>query len=170
MAVSHLPCIKTHFLEGENSGSTENDKASTSDDIELLPRGGTCSECRSYILWGDVIRGCHRRRYVGKAAVEEDDDSENEGDKTDDSASGDDKDGDSGDDAPQIEVPLKQTRRARSKVIPITSIKRGRKPKKVASALPSSRQSDSDAEFFDLDAIHSQDSDLEQQKIGRAHV
>lgn len=27
----------------------------------LIPRGGTCPACKTYTLWGDVIRGCYRR-------------------------------------------------------------------------------------------------------------
>ena len=33
----------------------------------MLPRGGSCKSCRSYVLWGDVIRGCYRRHQGGKA-------------------------------------------------------------------------------------------------------
>ncbi|KAF9453910.1 hypothetical protein P691DRAFT_522268 [Macrolepiota fuliginosa MF-IS2] len=28
----------------------------------MIPRGGTCSSCRTYTLWGDIVKGCYRRR------------------------------------------------------------------------------------------------------------
>jgi len=47
--VSHLTCLSKHFLtsQGTNNG--------------LVPRGGTCTSCHAYTLWGDIVRGCYRR-------------------------------------------------------------------------------------------------------------
>ena len=64
-AVSHLSCLATDFLSSDSSGSSE-----------LLPRGGNCKSCQSYVLWGDVIRGCYRRRQGGKAPQLEESDRE----------------------------------------------------------------------------------------------
>ncbi|TBU53631.1 hypothetical protein BD310DRAFT_138826 [Dichomitus squalens] len=54
-AVSHLSCLSRQFLGRE--------VASTSD---VIPRGGKCDSCNTYILWGDIIRGCYRRRSGGE--------------------------------------------------------------------------------------------------------
>ncbi|KAJ3571004.1 hypothetical protein NP233_g4044 [Leucocoprinus birnbaumii] len=37
----------------------------------LLPRGGTCTSCGNYTLWGDIVRGCYRRQ-AGRAVPEVD--------------------------------------------------------------------------------------------------
>ncbi|EIM87447.1 uncharacterized protein STEHIDRAFT_139121 [Stereum hirsutum FP-91666 SS1] len=66
-AVSHLRCLSRFFLEREKQGTT------------IIPRGGSCPNCRSYVLWGDVVKGCFRR-YAGKALQEdEDEDDEDTG-------------------------------------------------------------------------------------------
>ncbi|KAG6829449.1 hypothetical protein H0H92_004509 [Tricholoma furcatifolium] len=49
-AVSHLTCLSTKFL----GPSTV-----------LIPRGGTCPSCKTYILWGDIVRGSYRRQTGG---------------------------------------------------------------------------------------------------------
>lgn len=63
MDVSHLTCLSAKFLTQEPSDSA------------LLPRGGTCGSCGTYVLWGDVIRGSYRR-YQGGAAIDEDEEEE----------------------------------------------------------------------------------------------
>ena len=40
---------------------------------ELIPRGGTCRECDTYVLWGDVVRGAYRRL---QAVIPQDDNEE----------------------------------------------------------------------------------------------
>lgn len=40
----------------------------------LIPRGGSCPSCGEYILWGDIVRGCYRRRSRGATVVAEDED------------------------------------------------------------------------------------------------
>lgn len=64
-AVSHLSCLATDFLSSDHPQSSG-----------LLPRGGNCRSCRSYLLWGDVIRGCYRRHQGGKASQLEESDRE----------------------------------------------------------------------------------------------
>ncbi|KAI0357682.1 hypothetical protein OH77DRAFT_1494598 [Trametes cingulata] len=71
-AVSHLACLSRHFLSSGPSASTS----------DIIPRGGTCNECHTYILWGDVVRGCYRRRQGGaipENEPEEPDDQEDDG-------------------------------------------------------------------------------------------
>jgi structure-specific endonuclease subunit SLX1 len=46
-ATTHLLCLSRHFLKEE--------------DTSLIPRGGVCVCCKSYVLWGEVIKGCYRR-------------------------------------------------------------------------------------------------------------
>ncbi|KAI8989036.1 hypothetical protein BD414DRAFT_485778 [Trametes punicea] len=53
-AVSHLRCLSGHFLAGQLSESSD-----------IIPRGGRCTQCDSYVLWGDVVRGCYRRHKGG---------------------------------------------------------------------------------------------------------
>ncbi|KAI0059978.1 hypothetical protein BV25DRAFT_1808303 [Artomyces pyxidatus] len=67
-AVSHLSCLSGHFLSGSTAETT------------LVPRGGECPVCRTYVLWGDVIKGCYRR-HSGKAVLSdpEDTDGDEEG-------------------------------------------------------------------------------------------
>ncbi|KAF5351921.1 hypothetical protein D9756_007452 [Leucocoprinus leucothites] len=35
----------------------------------LLPRGGTCTSCGKYTLWGDIIKGCFRR-HTGRVVLD----------------------------------------------------------------------------------------------------
>ena len=68
-AVSHLSCLSRHFLDTEPYSSHS----------DIIPRGGKCNSCHSYILWGDIIRGCYRRRDGGvtpDAELEDADDRE----------------------------------------------------------------------------------------------
>ena len=54
-ATAHLVCLEHHFSE--------------QDDFEIAqaPRGGDCPQCSSYVLWGDIMRGCSRRHDWGAA-------------------------------------------------------------------------------------------------------
>ncbi|KAH9903301.1 hypothetical protein C8Q73DRAFT_46632 [Cubamyces lactineus] len=61
-AVSHLACLSRRFLEEQPSSSSD-----------IIPRGGTCAECQTYVLWGDVIRGCYRRHKGGATPEDEPD-------------------------------------------------------------------------------------------------
>ncbi|KAF8893947.1 hypothetical protein BD779DRAFT_1435501 [Infundibulicybe gibba] len=49
MAVSHLACLSQKFLREQSA------------DTGMVPRGGVCNSCRSYTLWGDIVRGSYRR-------------------------------------------------------------------------------------------------------------
>ncbi|KDQ09537.1 hypothetical protein BOTBODRAFT_524952 [Botryobasidium botryosum FD-172 SS1] len=61
-AVSHTSCLARDFLS-----------SSPPDERTVVPRGGNCRACKEYVLWGDIIRGCYRRRNqgAGKALEEE---------------------------------------------------------------------------------------------------
>ncbi|KAJ8474786.1 hypothetical protein ONZ51_g6975 [Trametes cubensis] len=59
-AVSHLTCLSHRFLREQPSSSSD-----------IIPRGGTCVECQTYALWGDVIRGCYRRHKGGATPEDE---------------------------------------------------------------------------------------------------
>lgn len=45
--------------------------------MTIIPRGGSCPTCRSYVLWGDIVKGCYRRR-AGKAIQEDEDEDDEE--------------------------------------------------------------------------------------------
>jgi len=45
--VSHMICLSRHFLHGDTE--------------DMIPRGGHCTSCRNYILWGEIVRGSYRR-------------------------------------------------------------------------------------------------------------
>ncbi|KAI5889168.1 uncharacterized protein SCHCODRAFT_02690968 [Schizophyllum commune H4-8] len=63
MSTAHLMCLSQDWLAGEP------------DNQGLIPRGGHCRECKSYVLYGDIIRGSYRRA-AGKAVVLEDEEEE----------------------------------------------------------------------------------------------
>ncbi|KAI4517049.1 hypothetical protein K525DRAFT_290238 [Schizophyllum commune Loenen D] len=66
MSTAHLMCLSQDWLAAEP------------DNQGLIPRGGHCRECKSYVLYGDIIRGSYRRA-AGKAVVLEDDDEDGNG-------------------------------------------------------------------------------------------
>jgi structure-specific endonuclease subunit SLX1 len=46
----------------------------------IIPRGGQCPSCESYILWGDIVRGIYRRRVAqDPAAYSSDEEVQDEG-------------------------------------------------------------------------------------------
>ncbi|KAH8112308.1 hypothetical protein DFH11DRAFT_1879370 [Phellopilus nigrolimitatus] len=60
--IAHLSCLARRFLEDEaQSRSHATPDAPASCGSALIPRGGSCPSCSSYVLWGDVVRGCYRR-------------------------------------------------------------------------------------------------------------
>ncbi|KAI0786976.1 hypothetical protein C8Q75DRAFT_255636 [Abortiporus biennis] len=76
-SVAHLDCLASHFLAAPGPSSTDASKS------ELIPRGGCCPSCHTYILWGDVIRGCYRRHQGDAIALDdvEDEDADDDADK-----------------------------------------------------------------------------------------
>ncbi|KAG9039258.1 Slx4p interacting protein [Tulasnella sp. JGI-2019a] len=85
-AVSHLRCLANQFIV---SSPVEIDTTGQSSDApivaSMVPRGGECPSCKSWMLWGDLIRGCYRRHKGGVGAVvaEALESSENDEEETD---------------------------------------------------------------------------------------
>ncbi|KAG6821039.1 hypothetical protein H0H93_007929 [Arthromyces matolae] len=48
-AISHMACLAQTFLN------------SNPNPVTVIPRGGSCPSCKSYVLWGDIVRGSYRR-------------------------------------------------------------------------------------------------------------
>ncbi|KAL0956180.1 hypothetical protein HGRIS_002340 [Hohenbuehelia grisea] len=61
-STAHMVCLSRSFAAAQQNSSSS-----------LTPRGGSCTECRSYILWGDIVRGCYRRAAGGLAPILDDD-------------------------------------------------------------------------------------------------
>lgn len=108
-----------------------------------MPRGGECSSCRTYILWGDVIRGCYRRHAGGKVTLEEEEE-ETEGEEAEaESRELSDSDAMDVDDGPVAAPPLKRGRGRPRKSLELTqppalppapvTVKRGGRPRKSLS-------------------------------------
>jgi len=124
----------------------------------LLPRGGNCKFCRSYVLWGDVIRGCYRRHQGGKAPRLEESDCEEE-DGIEAEAQNDDPVEDSIPTIPVVPAPVK---------IPRTRVAIGKTVKKrPTSKVPTKRaapvtNNDSGGENFDIGGF----TDLDDSESG----
>ncbi|KAJ7188526.1 hypothetical protein C8R46DRAFT_1054960 [Mycena filopes] len=129
-AVSHLTCLSDHFLSSQTS------------ETGMIPRGGHCRSCRSYVLWGDIIRGMYRRAAGGAVPAEE------EGD--DDALFLSDIESDA-----DVVLPPKSAKaRGKAKAIE-PSPKRGR-----PRLLPRPEQESSEGEAFDFNVSSSTDSEL----------
>lgn len=128
--VSHLSCLCSDFLEHERSTNAKPGR------LAMIPRGGECRSCRTYILWGDVIRGCYRRRGDDAPQLEEDDMEDEEEQSLEDAENG----------PPPTRRPSKK---ARGK----TASRRrgGAAPRKRPAALP--EEGSSEGEFFDLNNV-----------------
>lgn len=126
-STSHLLCLSQDWL------------AAQQDNTGLLPRGGQCRSCKSYVLYGDIIRGCYRRA-AGRAIAVEDDEEEHVLDDADDSAISGSDDGE-------------------SPVRPAASKRRGR-PRKIAEG----GRSD-DGELFDFNVSGSSDEEHALSRI-----
>ncbi|KAK7045732.1 Slx4p interacting protein [Paramarasmius palmivorus] len=44
---------------------------SSSKELPMIPRGGTCPGCSTYVLWGDIVKGLYRRAADGVSAATE---------------------------------------------------------------------------------------------------
>jgi len=138
-AVSHLTCLATDFLRSDSSQSSG-----------FLPRGGNCRSCKSYLLWGDVIRGCYRRHQGGKVPQLEE--SDREEDSVEAEAQNDDP---TEDPIPTVPVPVK-TRRVRitkgetAKRSRVRSPNKPHNPKNTTKRVPTVAEKDSESEKFDI--------------------
>jgi len=65
--ISHLSCLSSAFLVAPQPSTSTHYSS-------LIPRGGSCPSCSEYVLWGDIVRGCYRRRSQGATVVSEDED------------------------------------------------------------------------------------------------
>ena len=144
-AISHLSCLATDFLSSDSSQSSE-----------LLPRGGNCKSCGSYVLWGDIIRGCYRRHQGGKVPELEESDAEEGGVEAD--VQSDDPMEDS---VPMIPVILAPRKTTRVRVAKGETVKKPRSKllKKPPSSKPTTKRAaavagnDSGGENFDIDGF-----------------
>lgn len=130
-AVSHLLCLSESFLR------------LTSSNKQVIPRGGECSSCGSYVLWGDVIRGCYRHK---RGTVPQLEDEGDEGDEVEDAraTSSDESE------AP----PFKRSAIVNSKGK--AAVGKGKTSRRAVVASP---HSSGEVEFFNLEAVSGSDDD-----------
>ncbi|GLB37298.1 putative catalytic subunit of the SLX1-SLX4 structure-specific endonuclease that resolves DNA secondary structures generated during DNA repair and recombination [Lyophyllum shimeji] len=119
-AVSHISCLAKHFLETEPT------------ELAIIPRGGSCPCCNTYILWGDIIRGSYRRM-AGGILPKEDELYESDDDPYADATS--------------PRSPVKESTKGKVRG-PLT---RTRKPRETKAKRMGAATSSSEGEFFDLD-------------------
>ncbi|KAL1746543.1 hypothetical protein HDZ31DRAFT_33966 [Schizophyllum fasciatum] len=133
MSAAHLMCLSQDWLSAEKDNSG------------LIPRGGRCRGCQSYILYGDIIRGSYRRAAGRAIAVEDDNEDEI-------AAVGEDGDGacSSGDAGPS-------QRAVRTPV-------RGKRARKVATVGDDS----SEGEAFDFDVSGTSDEECVPDPVAQA--
>lgn len=139
-AVSHLSCLAADFLSSDPSRSAG-----------LLPRGGNCKSCKSYVLWGDIIRGCYRRHQGGKAPQLEESDREedNVGAQTDDPTE---------DLSPRIPVASTLVKAPRARVVRGGKVKRPQNSRTVLNHRESALGDDLGGEDFDIGGFTDLDS------------
>ena len=155
--MSHLSCLSRDFLARE---------ASSSSDSDIIPRGGHCSSCNGYVLWGDVIRGCYRRREGGATPEAEQDDA-NEQDEGEDLREQ--LFGDQREDEDEAALPRPGRSVTSSRTIK-QSKARGAAPsvsKPARLSTLASCSSSDEREHFDLDNISGESSDEQDSDDGR---
>ena len=131
LSVSHLSCLSIKFLAAESLAVGNKNRA-------MIPRGGECSQCHNYVLWGDIIRGCYRRAH-----------------------------GHAGTAPPEIEEDLDLSESAMLAVSPLKKSSRkgkrkaaGRATKQIA--VGDIRTDSEPGEFFDLDTVSSETQSKEE--------
>ncbi|EKM57134.1 uncharacterized protein PHACADRAFT_172822 [Phanerochaete carnosa HHB-10118-sp] len=158
-SLSHLTCLAKSFVPSTSVSST----------APLIPRGGCCTACKIYVLWGDVVRGCYRIHKGGAVEVLEDSEDEmsEEDEGMDTDADTDAMDVDS-EKHSELKTP-KEKGKAKPRVIATTK-PRGRSRKAVDAKEPKAKDSrikparvpvpaiEEEGEFFDIDNIGSSDS------------
>ena len=147
----------------------------------MIPRGGTCKRCNEYVLWGDIVRGCYRRRTGDRGtAIEQSvivEDAEREGEEAGGALfeDGNDDDDDDGAGAGGNDVEKSPTKGPRPRKRKPYSVREGATPsipttptqkkkkttrRKRRPAPPRMVPPDEEAgEFFDLDGVISSGSD-----------
>ena len=68
-SVTHISCLSDHFQAQDPLSP-------------IIPRGGTCPTCQTWVSWGDIVKGMYRRK-VGRA-IEVEEDHDHEGDEDSD--------------------------------------------------------------------------------------
>ncbi|RDX52473.1 hypothetical protein OH76DRAFT_160793 [Lentinus brumalis] len=150
-AVSHLSCLSRRFLDAQPASSS----------ADIIPRGGTCKSCGTYVLWGDVIRGCYRRREGGvvpDAELEDADDRDDLGQLF--GADFEDEDEDAAPGPSKPSAPPRTKKRVKPRAGPSKS-------KGAPYSTLAAHASSDEREHFDLDAISSgsdeQESDIDER-------
>ncbi|KZT28272.1 hypothetical protein NEOLEDRAFT_1087264 [Neolentinus lepideus HHB14362 ss-1] len=143
-AMSHLHCLAQAFISQGKQPTA-------------IPRGGSCRSCNTYVLWGDVVKGCYRRKTDGVPSLPLDDD-----------------DDDAAEDDGEILGDVEENEEVEPSP-PVTPWKRAapktQKPRKVAAGRAKGKDvttavhQDEEREFFDLSGISSTSSDDERQLI-----
>ncbi|KZT64115.1 hypothetical protein DAEQUDRAFT_733083 [Daedalea quercina L-15889] len=131
-ATSHLACLSSDFLQHERT-------ANTTSGTGMIPRGGECRSCRTYVLWGDIIRGCYRRRGEDAPDMESDHDEDLSGEESQSCEDADD-------------VPPSPRRRSRKTLGKKSTKPHGAATQKKRSAILAQENS-SEGEFFDLNNV-----------------
>ncbi|KAG5646817.1 hypothetical protein DXG03_002194 [Asterophora parasitica] len=166
-AQAHLPLGFTYTIELEGvDGKSGKVGSGRSGPISVkdAPRGGTCTFCNTYTLWGDVIRGCYRRK-VGGITPEEDDMTDHSMGMNQDQVEGELCDSDSVPGPPRspLKKPVKQKTKSQNLVAQPRSkstLKKGARKTDVASS--------SEGESFDFDVSSSDEpSTATPRKRGR---
>ncbi|KAJ8696614.1 Slx4p interacting protein, variant 2 [Pleurotus ostreatus] len=142
-SVAHLLCLSEAFLAGQN------------DRPGFIPRGGTCNSCNTYVLWGDIIRGCYRRS-TGAAPAPEDDDDLQERDHDELFGSDDDD-----------EAEISPRRKAKSSKPKASKPSKAKQKKGTVKAKAGGNASSSEGEAFDLDVSSVTESESEAIPIKR---
>ncbi|KAG8966844.1 Slx4p interacting protein [Tulasnella sp. 419] len=147
LSVSHLKCLSQQFLAEPQSESH-----SRTSILTMIPRGGTCGDCKEYVLWGDVVKGCYRRNkgVMGAVVEEAKDMSEEEEGSEDDTEEG--SESSSDEENSETDVPVKRPRgrppksKTGATAVVGTSRKRVASPKTRRKASPSRSSSRSKSE------------------------
>ncbi|GJE93433.1 structure-specific endonuclease subunit SLX1 [Phanerochaete sordida] len=146
-SLAHLACLAQSFTTSSPPSAHA---------PPLVPRGGACPSCSTYVLWGDVVRGCYRVHEGGAGALPEDAGDENAENEDADTNS----DADAEDDAMDVDAPLPRRRAAKGKGrARETAVAgpRGRPKKGVAAQGP--RAESEEREFFDIYDVSASDSE-----------
>jgi structure-specific endonuclease subunit SLX1 len=109
-----------------------------------------CKSCRSYVLWGDIIRGCYRRHQGDKALQSEESDREEDGVEAEAQS----------DDPTENLIPVVPTpaKAPRTRVAKDRTVKRSRNSKAITTKrAPPVVEGNSGGETFDIGGFTDQD-------------
>jgi structure-specific endonuclease subunit SLX1 len=66
-SLTHITCLSEHFHNQDSLSP-------------IIPRGGECPTCQTWVSWGDIVKGMYRRKAGRAVEVEEDPDHEQDED------------------------------------------------------------------------------------------